>query len=127
MTEARPPAVLIVERDASMRAFLRDLLEANGWTVTETTSRAAAMDAAQALAASGALLAVVVGDGLLPGGDVFAFLPVLKSAARGALVVVLTSYLDDDAAERGEKAGARATLVKPFDVDELLGLVDEAR
>jgi CheY-like chemotaxis protein len=110
--------VLVVEDDAATRALLRDVLEAAGYAVQEAGDGAAALRAARA-----ARPALVLLDLRLPGTDGWAFAAAYHWApAPRAPIVVLTA--DADAEAHAAALGAAGHLLKPFDLDALLAVVD---
>jgi CheY-like chemotaxis protein len=112
------PAILLVEDDEGIRESLVECLELEGYTVHHTGNGAAGLDWLRA----GNSPRLVVVDLLMPimGGE--EFLQELRSApvTRDLPVVLMTAV-----SPSGRRAlpVADALLVKPFDLEDLLGAV----
>ncbi|HEX6851646.1 MAG TPA: sigma-54 dependent transcriptional regulator [Candidatus Polarisedimenticolaceae bacterium] len=115
-----PPILLVEDRD-SLRAVLRQTLEAEGYEVEE------AADGKRAVAALGAsrYLAVVT-DLKLPGADGHAVLAAAREADPDLPVVVMTAYGTVEDAVGAMKQGAFDFLSKPVDPDHLVLLLRRA-
>ncbi|MEZ5669869.1 MAG: response regulator [Alphaproteobacteria bacterium] len=115
-----PARVLVVDDEAGLRSFMVRALEADGHTV------AAAEDGAGALAeiaAAEAPFDVVISDIVMPETDGIALaLKIAKESPRTAVVLV-SGYPQELARARGLEALVRATLAKPFTMEELRRLV----
>ncbi|MDN5918148.1 MAG: SpoIIE family protein phosphatase [Pseudonocardia sp.] len=111
--------VLVVDDDADMRGYLRDLLSER-WSVQVETNGAEALDAARTAPPD-----LVVADVALPGIDGIELLRALRTDTRtaGVPVVLLSSRAGEEAAVEGFAAGADDYLVKPFSSRELLARV----
>jgi DNA-binding response OmpR family regulator len=107
--------VLVVEDEPNIGAIIVFKLEREGHTVTWVTEAARVADAAAALRPDLVLL-----DSTLPDGD--AFLLLERLVQRGP-VVMLTEFRDAAAPERARRAGAAATVEKPFKPTQLARLV----
>ncbi|MET0189626.1 MAG: ATP-binding protein, partial [Pseudonocardia sediminis] len=111
--------VLVVDDDADMRGYLRDLLSEH-WIVQVETNGSEALDAARAAPPD-----LVLADVALPGIDGIELLRALRTDTRtaGVPVVLLSSRAGEEAAVEGFAAGADDYLVKPFSSRELLARV----
>jgi CheY-like chemotaxis protein len=115
---ARPLAVLVVEDDDELRAFLRAALEDDGFTVLAAPHGAAAL----ALLRRHPRPDVVLLDLRLPVLDGAAFARAFRRLPESdAPLVVLTAA--DDAGRRAAEVGAAALLRKPVDLDALLAVI----
>lgn len=109
----------IIDDSAEMRAALRLVLELDHHDIWE------ASDGAQALSERLGADDILILDARMPGVDGFAVLEAL--AERGAempQVIMLSAEASLADRRRAEAAGAAAYLTKPFDVVELLSLVE---
>jgi len=107
----------VVDDDASIRAVVRAVLEADELVVIEAVDGTGAL-AAIAEAAPG----VVLLDVMMPGMD---GLDVCRSIDTVTIPVVMLTAKDDPATERAcLDAGARLLLGKPFSAIELLDVVE---
>ena len=111
----REPLVLIADDNAAVRAYLRELLEAD-YHVIEAADGAEAWALVQEHRP-----ALVVSDVMMPELDGFALCRVIRSDERFATtpVVLLTARDDEEARLEGLKTGADAYLAKPFSGEEL--------
>lgn len=110
------PLVLIVDDNAAVRSYLRDLLLTR-YRVQE------AADAEGGFALTADLRPdLIVSDVMMPGDGGFELCRRIKADDRLAAtpVVLLTARTEDEARREGFAAGADAYLAKPFSSDELL-------
>jgi two-component system response regulator (stage 0 sporulation protein F) len=111
--------VLIADDDEDIRATLADLIANEGWRVAEARDGEQALEMVLDHAPD-----VLVLDQRMPGltgAEVFHTL-----RARGVLVPVVLVTADRAARELAESLGIRFFLKKPFDVDDLLRMMDQA-
>jgi DNA-binding NtrC family response regulator len=114
--------VLVVDDEASIADGLRLTLEAEGWSVRLAGSVRAAL---AAVAQTDVQAAIV--DLMLPDGDGLALTRELKARDAALEVIVITAYGSVRRAMEATKgAGAFYVLEKPFDPDEVVGLVRNA-
>lgn len=104
-------SILLVEDEAPLRQVLRDLLEREGFTVSEAADGVEALDLVDASAPDAVVL-----DLNLPRLDGYAVLSRLRSrpASASIPVVVLTAKSDEDNEVRVFELGANDFLAKPF-------------
>lgn len=115
--DASPQSILIVDDSLAVRAYLRSLLEARGFLITEAVSAHAALDAV-----TQQRFACVLMDVLMPGIDGYEGCRQIKAKLRGAQavpVVMLTSKSSPFDRIRGKMAGCDAYLTKPVDPKQL--------
>jgi two-component system, NtrC family, response regulator AtoC len=116
------PTVLVVDDEASIADGLRLTLEAEGYSIRIAGSVRTALTV---LAQSEVQAAIV--DLMLPDGDGLALTKELKARDPAMEVIVITAYGSvRKAMEATKGAGAFYVLEKPFDPDEVLGLVRNA-
>ena len=113
--------ILIVDDEPAIGWSLRELLADGGHAVELASSAEAALDTCRSFRPDTILL-----DVRLPGRDGLAAIPDLRSLAPGAPVIVMTAFGDLDTAVRAVHAGAFDYLVKPFDLDRVVEVVDRA-
>jgi DNA-binding NtrC family response regulator len=114
--------VLVVDDEPSIVDGLRLTLEAEGYAVRIAGS----VQTALAAVVQGDVQMAIV-DLMLPDGDGLALTRELKKRDRAIEVVVITAYGSvRKAMEATKGAGAFHVLEKPFDPDEVLGLVAHA-
>ena len=110
-------SVLIVDDSLAVRAYLRSLLEARGFEVTEAISAHVALEIV-----TQQRFACVLMDVLMPGIDGYEGCRQIKARLRGANavpVVMLTSKSSPFDRIRGKMAGCDAYLTKPVDPKQL--------
>jgi len=118
-----PLTVLLVEDDATVRRFVRRLLDREGYQVLEAAGGQQAVDLAQGH--SGAIDLVLL-DIEMPDMDGVATYPLLVAAHPEAKVILCSGY---DVGEREQAlldAGANGFLVKPFNLESLRASVQVA-
>ncbi|MGH7614714.1 MAG: ATPase, T2SS/T4P/T4SS family [Gemmatimonadales bacterium] len=106
-----PPKVLLVDDEDSLRKVLKDLLEREGYEVSEARDGVQALDQVDRVGPD-----IVVLDLNLPGLDGYGVLSHLRSrpATAGLPVIVLTAKGDEDNEVRVFALGADDFLQKPF-------------
>ena len=116
-----PSLISIVEDDQFLRASLRRLMRASGYTV-ETFASAGEFLAFPRLDEFACLIA----DINMPGISGLELFRRLISAGRPIPTILITAYPDDAARTRALNDGALCYLTKPFGDDDLLGCVKRA-
>ena len=112
-------AVLVVDDNADMRAYLAHLL-APAYKVHTAVDGASAIDMARCLRP-----ALILTDIMMPGVDGFGVLRAVRNhpALRNTPVIMLSARAGEEARIEGLDAGADDYLVKPFTARELLARV----
>ncbi len=113
--------VHIVDDDPDFRQSLARLLEATGHTTTSYASGEAFLAVAPRLSEGCVLL-----DVQMPRMDGLAVLAAFRKLGMRAPVIVMTVHGDVVAAVRAMQAGASDFVVKPFDDEPLLAMIDKA-
>jgi len=105
------PKVLLVDDEDSLRKVMRDLLERDGYVVTEARDGVQALDQVDRVGPD-----IIVLDLNLPGLDGYGVLSHLRSrpATADIPVIVLTAKGDEDNEVRVFELGADDFLTKPF-------------
>ncbi len=114
-----PARLLVVEDNAALAAGLRHNLEYEGYAVDVAHTAAGGLAAYRARRPD-----LVVLDLMLPDGDGFEVLRLLRGAGEGAPVLVLTALGDETDKVRGLRLGADDYVTKPFGLLELLARVE---
>ena len=114
--------VLVVDDEASARAVVKDVLEAEGAAVSTASSAAEALDELHE-----PLPDVMVSDLAMPVEDGFTLVERLRRRdhARGGDVpcIALTGYLSSEDRDRASRVGFQTYLVKPADPADLVEAV----
>jgi two-component system response regulator AtoC len=115
--------VLVVDDEPSIVDGLRLTLEAEGYAVRIAGS----VQTALAALTQGGDVQMAIVDLMLPDGDGLALTRELKRRDRAMEVIIITAYGSvRKAMEATKGAGAFHVLEKPFDPDEVIGLVGHA-
>jgi len=112
--------VVLADDNADMRAYVRRLLQAQGYAVIEAADGEAALAAARETVPD-----LVLTDVMMPRLDGFGLLRALRqdTATAGVPLILLSARAGEEAKVEGLEAGADDYLVKPFAARELLARV----
>jgi len=113
--------ILLVEDDARIAGELRRLLEAEGWKVLLAETGEAGLAQAAKKRCD-----IVITDFRLPGVSGLEVVKSLHAAQPRLPVILMTAHGTTDTAIEATKLGAYDYLVKPFEMPDLLGLVQKA-
>jgi DNA-binding response OmpR family regulator len=112
--------VLVVDDDPAIRQLITDVLEIDGHQVRLAADGNAAVSALELLRPD-----CVVLDVMMPGIDGYGVLRSIRSQyGEQVAVIMLTAAAEPGSARRAWEDGVDYYLAKPFDVGELLELVD---
>src|SRR5471030_395266 len=115
----RAPTVLVVDDEQLIRWSLTDRLSHEGYRVLEAGT------AAEAIARHREGVDLVLLDYRLPDADGLSVLKKIKEADPDTLVIMLTAVSNIDTAVEVMKAGAYHYANKPFNLDEIVLLVEK--
>lgn len=113
--------VLVVDDDAGVRYTVREILVTAGLDVVEADSGESALTHLEA-----GEFDLVITDLRMPGMDGLALLRVVQAMPRRPRVILITAHGSERTAVEAMKAGAWDYFRKPFEVEELLAVVDRA-
>ena len=114
------PTILVVDDERLIRWSLTERLTAEGYRVLEAET------AAEALAKQEDGVDLVLLDYRLPDSDGLSVLKTIKERDPETLVILLTAYSSVETAVEAMKHGAYHYANKPFNLDEIVLLVDKA-
>ena len=112
--------ILVIDDEAPVAEFMRELLE--GWGI-QATAMTSARDALAAFTADPGAYDLVITDQTMPGTTGFSLARELLGKRPGLPVILCTGHLDAVARRELESAGIRALLHKPVEPEELYGLL----
>ena len=124
MEKKSAPSVLVVDDEALIRWSLAEMLGERGYTVTE------AGDARMAVAAienAREPFDVVLLDYRLPDSADLRLLERVRHLAPTSQVIMITAHNSPELAQGAAALGAYRVISKPFEVESLAALVNEAR
>lgn len=115
-------AVLIVDDERLIRWSIAETLEAEGFPVLEACSAREAVACIDRRDDIG----VVLLDVKLPDSSDLTLLRLLKQRAPNWQIILMTAHGSADLFEEAVTAGAFRAVGKPFDMEDLVGIVREA-
>lgn len=121
--KVRRPLVLVVDDEPLIRWSLSEGLADAGYTVQQAASGA---EARQAVAAAAAAPLVVILDLRLPDVTDMSLLRHIRTMRPDVPVVMMTAHGSAEDAQQAATLGAFRFVAKPFDVSEIVGLIDAA-
>lgn len=124
MQEKSPPAVLVVDDEALIRWSLAEALGERGYAVTQ------AGDARMALAAIDTAqhpFDVVLLDYRLPDSADLHLLEQIRHRLPDARVIMITAHNSPELAQGAVALGAYGVISKPFEMENLAALVNQAQ
>ena len=125
MTPSAFGSILVVEDDPAVRDLVAACLDMEGYTVEEAQDGAEAIDALNQQRRPLDPLQLVLLDMMLPDVD---GLEVLRHwAVAGAPVPVVAMSANSQLLSAAMAAGAQAALAKPFDIQQLVAVVERHR
>ena len=113
--------ILIVDDDAQLRTSFEKLLTTEGHTVTTSPTGEGGLELAKAN-----LPDLVIIDVRLPGMDGLTAFQAIHEIEPKLPVIIMTAYGTTDTAIKATKLGAFDYVLKPFDIPEMLSLIDKA-
>ncbi len=116
------PRVLILDDESTLRTALFRLLDRKGFQVI-TAQR---IDEARTFLNPEKPFDLAIIDMNLPDGNGLEFMTEFKKIYPQTQVIVLTGFATIDSAVEATQKGAYHFLTKPFNVEELMSLVDKA-
>jgi DNA-binding NtrC family response regulator len=117
----RPVAtVLLVDDDPGVRFALTEVLADRGYRVITAGSGAQALNLLDGVD-------VVVTDLSMPGMDGLELVAQIRARTPGLPVILLTAHGSENMVRIASSRGACGCLSKPFDIDEIAHVIEQAR
>lgn len=124
MKKNSPPRVLVVDDEALIRWSLSEMLAERGYAVTEAGDGRMALAAIQNAADP---FDVVLLDYRLPDSADLRLLERVRALTPTARVIMITAHNSPELSKGATALGAFRVVSKPFEVESLATLVNEAR
>ena len=115
-----PVYILIVDDDPGYRKTLHDILKLKGYAPTSFASGVEALRDGISAAPAVALIDLTLKD--MPGLEV---MKTIKTHFPSTACIVFTGYPLPDLASQAMKQGAHSFVYKPFEIDDLLQLINQ--
>jgi DNA-binding NtrC family response regulator len=123
MREKLPRTVLVVDDEALIRWSLSEGLADAGWCVRQAATGAEARSAVRALQGQPFVLLL---DMRLPDVSDLSLIRELRAARPDVPMIVMTAHGSDDDAAQALMTGVYSFVGKPFELGEIVRLVDAA-
>jgi len=124
MPKKSAPAVLVVDDEALIRWSLAEMLGERGYVVTQASDGRMALAAIEDAAEP---FDVVLLDYRLPDSADLRLLETMRRLAPSSQVIMMTAHNSPELAQGATALGAYSVISKPFDVESLAALVNQAR
>jgi CheY-like chemotaxis protein len=122
-----PPRILLAEDDREMRALVSDDLRRAGYGVVECADGAALLLRLESTSRTeGMGVDLVIADVRMPGMTGLEALERLRDVDPFLPYIIVTAFGSAETRLAAGRLGAIAVLDKPFEIDDLLLLVDDA-
>jgi DNA-binding NtrC family response regulator len=118
----RSQRVLILDDESSLRTALFRVLDRKGLNVITANK----IEEAKLLCQGDTAIDLAIVDLNLPDGDGIEFMSHLRAMNPATEVIILTGHATIEAAIRATQKGAFHFVTKPFNLDELMSLIDKA-
>jgi len=117
-----PKTILIADDSAAIRQMVTFILKSAGYAVIEATDGEEALAQARTKA-----IDLVLTDQNMPNMDGLTLVKTLRGLPKYATtpILVLTTESADEKKKQGKDAGANGWLVKPFNPDTLLNIINK--
>lgn len=126
MTPEKTPAsrnLLVVDDETLIRWSLSERLTEAGYAVTEAED---ASNALRVINTAATPIDLALLDYKLPDGDGVSLLKIIKARRPACRVILMTAFGSPEMAEDAFNGGAFAIVNKPFQLDEVSRLVEQA-
>lgn len=121
----KPLRALVVDDESSLRMALFRVLERQGFQVITSSSKREAEGIVAGVAAENAFDLALI-DVRLPDGDGLDLMSKVRQTHPGCEVVVLTGHGSIEMAVKATQLGAFHFITKPFNMEELISIIEKA-
>ncbi len=116
--------VLVVEDESSIRAFLKEGLENLGYRVILAANAEEGIDICDERHQE---IDVILSDVILPGKNGLEFILEARKLQSDVTTLLMSGYTDDILAQRGIEDSDMPLIYKPFEINEIAGVIREQR
>jgi DNA-binding NtrC family response regulator len=116
------PKILVVDDEQTLRSALFRIFSRRNYQVITTSS----LKEAESVITTNSEIELAIVDVKLPDGDGIELLSTLKQKYNNIPIIVLTGFASIDVAVKATKLGAFHFMTKPFNIEELISIVDKA-
>jgi DNA-binding NtrC family response regulator len=116
------PKILVVDDEQTLRAAMFRIFSRRDYHVITTGN----IREAESVITSNSELELAIVDVKLPDGDGIDLLSTLRQKYNNIPVIVLTGFASIDVAVKATRLGAFHFMTKPFNIEELISIVDKA-
>lgn len=116
------PKILVVDDEQTLRSALFRIFSRRNYQVITTGN----IREAESVITSNSELELAIVDVKLPDGDGIELLSTLKQKYNNIPIIVLTGFASIDVAVKATRMGAFHFMTKPFNIEELVSIVDKA-
>ena len=116
--------VLVVEDEESIRAFIKEGLERRGYRVLVAADADEGIDICDGRHGE---IDVILADVMLPGKNGVEFILEARRLHPKVTTLLMSGYTDDVLAQNGIEKSEIPLIYKPFEIDEVAGLIREKR
>ena len=122
MKNGKNQTILLVEDEDQQRELLSTIFEAQGYSVLNAESAEVALQHIENIVPG-----MIVTDVKMPGMDGFTFFDLVRNSSRCPTTpfIFITGYNDPQAIERVKQLGAVAYITKPYELGDLMSLVNQ--
>lgn len=116
------PKIIVVDDEQTLRSALFRIFTRRNYQVITTGN----IREAESVITSNSELELAIVDVKLPDGDGIELLSTLKQKYNNIPIIVLTGFASIDVAVKATRMGAFHFMTKPFNIEELVSIVDKA-
>lgn len=122
MLMKKPVDILIVDDEPNYLKALSDVLKKKGYRVDTATSADQLITKAKKKPFN-----IILTDIRLPGMEGAKTFKEIKKISPRTTIIVMAAYYEKDIEKEYIEAGAHCCLLKPIDIDKLIGIIEETK